>query len=473
MTCDSKSEKLASDENEIEFSEVTTETGTEDEEYSDSADSFNQANMYHGTQVKPLSQFGTFEIKPEIRALKWISDHTSGKTHPDMPVISMLYNQDLCLPRTAKLFVAQSRELREEARWEKLKAVFYSFYPANIQSRIHETLSGLSVVEASRVIAKKTSRFELEVLLRPLEVDSCNEDDLIMLEKAIPEAISKVIERISRNAEALKDAERRLLSYTEYSPTLVEDLDLRNRRDALHATVKRESEAWVKNLEDCQIYARKGHETCLWLFQLEHLTCRLDPRTLWIHLKTQPLLCASTKDKRIPEVLHKRPMPDEYCLKGGAEQRHRAMRNQIEQLEIALRELDIPFLQNFDLLHNHNNFEQFELCVSYANYSPKVCSTILQTRVIDSFVVDRCFIMSKPVISTVPKSHHSMRVYLDMSKVREPDKYNYFLNSTLERFKPYGFCFNCFSKDHTTNKCPETKREFGIQPLILMGKRTS
>ncbi|KAM9930906.1 hypothetical protein OXX80_009249, partial [Metschnikowia pulcherrima] len=83
MTCDSKSEKLASDENEIEFSEVTTETGTEDEEYSDSADSFNQANMYHGTQVKPLSQFGTFEIKPETRALKWISDHTSGKTHPD------------------------------------------------------------------------------------------------------------------------------------------------------------------------------------------------------------------------------------------------------------------------------------------------------------------------------------------------------------------------------------------------------
>ena len=41
MTCDSKSEKLASHENEIEFPEVTTETGTEDEEYSDSEqDSF-------------------------------------------------------------------------------------------------------------------------------------------------------------------------------------------------------------------------------------------------------------------------------------------------------------------------------------------------------------------------------------------------------------------------------------------------
>ncbi|KAM9926338.1 hypothetical protein OXX59_003300 [Metschnikowia pulcherrima] len=187
MTCDSKSEKLASDENEIEFSEVTTETGTEDEEYSDSADSFNQANMYHGTQVKPLSQFGTFEIKPETRALKWISDHTSGKTHPDMPTISMLYNQDHCLPKAAGLFVSQSCELKEEARWEKLKAVFYSFYPANVQSRIHETLNGLSVLEASRIIAKKTSQFEHEVLLRPLEADSCNENDVMMIEKAIPE----------------------------------------------------------------------------------------------------------------------------------------------------------------------------------------------------------------------------------------------------------------------------------------------
>ena len=319
-----------------------------DQEDSGSENSLFAPTMYRGTRVSPLPQIWLLNLKPGILQLKWISDHTSGETHPDMRTISMLYNQDLCLPKTAELFVAQSRELREEARWEKLKAVFYSFYPPDIQSRIHETLSGLSVLEALRVIAKKTSRFELEVLLRPLEVDSCNEDDLIMLEKAIPEAISKVIERISRNAEALKDAEKRLLSYTEFSPTLVEDLDLRNRRDALHATVKRESEAWVKNLEDCQIYARKGHETCLWLFQLEHLTCRLDPRTLWIHLKTQPLLCALTKDKRIPEVLHKRPMPDEYCLKGGAEQRHRAMRNQIEQLEIALRELDIPFLQNFD-----------------------------------------------------------------------------------------------------------------------------
>ena len=460
MTCDSKSEKLASHENEIEFPEVTTETGTEDEEYSDSADSFNQANMYHGTQVKPLSQFGTFEIKPETRALKWISDHTSGKTHPDMPVISMLYNQDLCLPRTAKLFVAQSRELREEARWEKLKAVFYSFYPANVQSRIHETLNGLSVLEALRIIAKKTSRFEHEVLLRPLEADSCNENDVMMIEKAIPEVIPKAIERISCYAEAVTKAERHLQSYTVYSPYSI-NADGWRYKDGLHNELMGKSVAWVKNLQDYQIYARKGHEACLWLFQLEHLTHRLDPRTLWIHLKTQPRLCALTKDERISEVLHKLPVPDEYCLEGGVKRTNKAMKYQIEQLEIALRELDIPFLQNFDLLHNHNNFEQFELCVPYARFSPEMCTAILQTHCNDRNVGDKCFIVSKPVILAVPKSHHSMRVYLDMSKVREPQGANQDMDSKLLRFKPLGFCFNCFSKAHTTNRCSETKRGFG------------
>ncbi|KAM9926337.1 hypothetical protein OXX59_003300 [Metschnikowia pulcherrima] len=472
MTCDSKSEKLASDENEIEFSEVTTETGTEDEEYSDSADSFNQANMYHGTQVKPLSQFGTFEIKPETRALKWISDHTSGKTHPDMPTISMLYNQDHCLPKAAGLFVSQSCELKEEARWEKLKAVFYSFYPANVQSRIHETLNGLSVLEASRIIAKKTSQFEHEVLLRPLEADSCNENDVMMIEKAIPEVIPKVVERISCYAEAVKKAERHLQSYTEYSPYPI-NADEWRYKDGLHNELMCKSVAWVKNLQDYQIYARKGHEACLWLFQLEHLTHRLDPRTLWIHLKTQPLLRAQTKDKRIPEVFREVSIFDEYCLKGGAEKTHRAMRNQIEQLEIALRELDIPFLQNFDLLHNHNNYEQFELCVPYANFSPKVCSTILQSHFKDSFVGDEYFISSKPVISAVPESHHTMRVYLDMSKVREPRKANQDMDSKLLRFKPYGFCFNCFSENHTTKRCSEIKWGFGNQQSKTRDMRPS
>ncbi|KAJ8145168.1 hypothetical protein OY671_001744 [Metschnikowia pulcherrima] len=54
-----------------------------------------------------------------------------------------------------------------------------------------------------------------------------------------------------------------------------------------------------------------------------------------------------------------------------------------------------------------------------------------------------------------------MRVYLDMSKVREPDKANQDMDSKLLRFKPLGFCFNCFSKAHTTNRCSETKRGFG------------
>ncbi|KAM9935376.1 hypothetical protein OXX80_005056, partial [Metschnikowia pulcherrima] len=153
MTCDSKSEKSqVSHENENQFSEVTTETGTDDGKYSESEqDSIHEAIMYQGTHVKPLSYFGTFEIKPEICTLKWIYDHTSGKTHPDIPTISMLYNQDLCLPVAAELFVAQSRELEEEARWEKLKAVFTSS-TAHIQSHVHEVLCGLSVLEASRVI---------------------------------------------------------------------------------------------------------------------------------------------------------------------------------------------------------------------------------------------------------------------------------------------------------------------------------
>ncbi|KAM9899024.1 hypothetical protein OXX79_005959 [Metschnikowia pulcherrima] len=467
MTCDSESEKnQISHENENQFSEVTTETGTDDEEYSESEqDSIHEAIMYQGTHVKPLSHFGTFEIKPEVCTLKWIYDHTSGKTHPDMPTISMLYNQDLCLPVAAELFVAQSRELEEEARWEKLKAVFYSLYSAHIQSHVHEVLCGLSVLEASRVIAKKTSRFEHEVLLRPLEADYCNENDVLMLEEAIREVIPKVIERISSEADQVTVSESYLQPYTEYPAYTMNDNSWWSRNQASHKDIADKSKHWVWRIEMYQMYSRRGHEACLWLFQLENSNCRFDPRTLWIHLKTTPRLCASKEDERIPEVLRKLPMLDDYCLEGDAEKRKSATRNQIEQLEIALKELDIPFLQNLDSLHNHNIFEQFELCVPYARFSPKSCTTILQSHFNNWLNGDEYFIVSKPILSAVPRSHHTMRVYIDMSKVKEPNKASRYMDSTLLRFKPYEFCFNCFSKAHTTNKCTETKRGFG-QPTI-------
>ncbi|KAM9939039.1 hypothetical protein OXX80_001464, partial [Metschnikowia pulcherrima] len=339
--------------------------------------------------------------------------------------------------------------------------VFYSLYPAHIQSHVHEVLCGLSVLEASRVIAKKTSRFEHEVLLRPLEADSCNENDATMLEEAIREVIPKVIERISSEANQVTGTESYLQPYTEYPAYTMNDNSWWSRNQASHKDIADKSELWVCMIGMYQMYSRRGHEACLWLFQLENSNCRFDPRTLWIHLETTPRLCASKEDERIPEVLRKLPMLDDYCLEGDAEKRSNATRNQIEQLEIALKELDIPFLQNFDLLHNHNNFEQFELCVPYAKFSLEMCTAILQSHFNESLGGEKYFILSKPILSAVPRRHHTMRVSFDMSKVKEPNKANAYMGSTLLRFKPYGFCFNCFSEAHTTNKCTETKREFG------------
>ena len=157
-------------------------------------------------------------------------------------------------------------------------------------------------------------------------------------------------------------------------------------------------------------------------------------------------------------------MPDKYCLKGGAESTNLAMSFQIEQLEIALREIDIPFLQNFDLLHNHNYYEQFELCAPIVNFSPTECITILQTHAKYQFLEDDCFIVCKPVILAVPEIHHTMRVYLDTSMFMSPKEDSRLFNSTLRRFKPYGFCFNCFSKDHIGKWCRQ-ESEFG-QPTF-------
>ncbi|KAF8004174.1 hypothetical protein HF325_001622 [Metschnikowia pulcherrima] len=99
----------------------------------------------------------------------------------------------------------------------------------------------------------------------------------------------------------------------------------------MHNKLIGESEDWVKNILEYQIRVRKVHEACIWQFKLEHSTYRFDTRTLWIHIKAQPLSCALAKDKRIPEILRRLTMFDEYCLEGGAERTNRAMRHQTEQ----------------------------------------------------------------------------------------------------------------------------------------------
>ncbi|GEQ66765.1 hypothetical protein JCM33374_g428 [Metschnikowia sp. JCM 33374] len=379
-----------------------------------------ESEEYQGTMVKPLSYFGSFEIDPPILELKWISDHTSGNVHKDMATISMLYNQDLTLPETAQNFIEQSPELLEEARWERLKAAFYGFYPNNIQDQAYAFLSGLSALEASRIIAKKTSRMEHEAILQPLS------GKLYKSQK-----------------KAFKYEDKKILTSFNHGDN---DYSLNDIRWG--------SGKWRSSIENYQVHTKSSVEAQLFLFQLQHSKARYEPRTQWIHVKTSPLYPdgkINSEEKVSKNLFRQVSMLFETreSLSGpNSMTMNKEVNRQFQRFEYWLQKYGTGPFGNFDALINNDFFQAYEFRVSYESVSPTMCSALLDY---EFGHLDTWIIVSKPDISGYQKEYHSILVYFNAGN----SPYNTIckFGSTLRKTDPYDFCFNCFGKDHNRTQC--------------------
>ncbi|GEQ66767.1 hypothetical protein JCM33374_g430 [Metschnikowia sp. JCM 33374] len=401
---------------------------------------------YRGTKVKSLSCFGSFDIKPETRALKWISDHTSGEVHKDMATISMLYNQKLALPQKAADFIAQSPELAEEARWERLKAAFYRFYPQQIRDQAYQLLSKLSALEASRIIAKKTSRFANEVIFRAIDEDLCECEDAERLNDEMPAMYEIVARSILLEAEDFIQAEKKLEQPRVFGSKECVDEN----------QIKELSQSWASDYENFARLRSSLASSRLRLFQFEHAHARYEPRTRWIHMKTKVLWENSDESPFLPAkvrdlFLHRNEHSD-YIR----DQEYTSDDPQMQSFEGSLQAYGQGYFEEFECLHNDDRFEEFVLKFPYNTISPELGVDVLRSHFDEKYPSECWQIVSRPDPPMFFKKDHVVRVYIDMTQCGMPKGTNDVLGSTL-LLKDFGFCLNCYAEGHHRMTCNERK----------------
>ncbi|GEQ66768.1 hypothetical protein JCM33374_g431 [Metschnikowia sp. JCM 33374] len=407
---------------------------------------------YHGTKVRRLSSFGSFEIDAEVRELKWISDHTSGKVHSDIPTISMLYNQNLTLPQEAQKFIEQSKELTEQARWERRKAAFYGFYPKDIQNTVTEALSRLSALSASRIIAMKTSRFAHEAILKPLK-GNFDSQDAALLNSEIPEMVANVSKEITYVFSLLESSEQTLSSYTSYGTRVLEQ-----ERDILS-----HSRTWRGSSSIYQTNKNAIPEYRVLLFQLNHAEARFDPRTGWIHVKT-PLIDVDSKESdEISAKFSRFPLLKKHELRGDSKGMNAAITSQLETFESGFSRFGPRALQNFDSKYQNDMFQEYVFRVPYDQISPDLCLSVLASHCRDLPPDSKWGIVSKPVFSGEPKKFHEIRVNFTFINNCRPESENCVFGSSLKPINPNEFCMNCFSEGHCLLECKSPKYGFALE----------
>ncbi|GEQ66761.1 hypothetical protein JCM33374_g424 [Metschnikowia sp. JCM 33374] len=410
-----------------------------------------EPSEYRGTMVKPLNGFGTLNYQPESFALRWINDHTSGNVHKDMPLISMLYNQNLILPEPAQKFIEQSPELLDEARWERLKAVFYGLYPANIQTKAYQILSGLSALEASRIIAKKTSRFAHEVILHPLSEKSCDEQDAASLNREIPEMIEELLRVFTGDFERFQTHLKSLGGYRTYGTS---------RDHSSEEDIRSVSQHWVESITSYFDTQNWLLEKRVLLFHFQHAEARFDPRTQWIHVKTRLLDRDSDESEHLPREILQLPLLQQYERPATSDEVDAEVACQMETFETGLMEYGTGSFKTFDAKCHNGHFEGFDFHVPYTRVSPSVCGSVLNLHCRYLPPEAKWEIVSKPVIWNTPKQYHSMRVYFDATKLCGLATTDPAFDSKLTPIDKSPFCLNCFSKNH--RRVSYTKPQFGF-----------
>ncbi|GEQ66760.1 hypothetical protein JCM33374_g423 [Metschnikowia sp. JCM 33374] len=439
----------------------------------------NTGAEYRGTMVKRLSFFGSFDISPEVLQLKWISDHTSGNVHKDIPTISMLYNQDLTLPEPAQRFIEQSPELAEEARWERLKAAFYSFYPTQIQARAYQVLSNLSVLEASRIIAKKTSQFSHEVILKPTYGRGCDRKDAEELNKELSSMVEVVEKRIAPEINALTTAESTLRKYTSFKLTttlIFHDPDYKNASQQWRA-INQEYQSRtlnVFNLRKC-------------LFHFQHAEATYDPRTQWIHVKTRPLFPHVKESDSLAEKSLQISLFEKDVMGGSSDVLDRETNLQIKEFGDELQTYGQHHFKEFESFHNNDSYEEFEFKYPYT-ITPDMGLNILGSHLGGDCPSEYWRINSVPQVPQYSQENHEIQVYLNMeqcNKAKHMNPFNmpkpkpqfHFENQTTQfsmpaevnlrvgstlRLKDKGFCSNCYAKGHHRRNCTAPKYGFAL-----------
>ncbi|GEQ66756.1 hypothetical protein JCM33374_g419 [Metschnikowia sp. JCM 33374] len=442
-------EQVKEQEDEASYTnETASETSDTSENSTDENEEVHEPVQYRGHLVRPLSFFGYFEIKPEVCDLKWISDHTSGEVHPDMATISMLYNQNLTLPESAQKFIAQSPELLDEARWEKLKAVFYGFYPKRLQDQAFQYLSKATSLYARRLIAKKTSRFENEAILEPLPGKSCSYHNVRELNQEISKMILTARTRVSQEQDALFRSEMRLRDEHCF--------DHGDRKYTLN-DIKYHSRKWTQSIKWHQEIAARLIEAELFVFQLENAEARYDTRTQYIHVKTKPVYPGNYYTDELFSQVSRLFASEDGVLKGTSREIKAEINSQFQRFEYWLQKYGTGLFRDCDAMSNNDLFHRFQFTVPYESVSPEMCSAILDLEL--KYRSYSWIIVSQPEIVGYEKEYHVIRVYFNIKNL--PKNSTFEPGAQLSRCEYSGFCYNCFGRDHTASYCTFSKFGFG------------
>ncbi|KAM9905887.1 hypothetical protein OXX79_001881 [Metschnikowia pulcherrima] len=418
----------------------TPETSNHEESSTDASSLC--AVEYRGDMVKPLASFEKFDIKPEISNLKWIKDHTSGETHDDMPTIAKLYNQNLELPAAAKSFLKQSPKLIEEANWERRKAIFYAKYPGE---DAFETLSEMSVLEARRIIAKKTARHEHEVVLEALEAGIDHSEIIFSLNSEIKAMCNRISGSIPQKKDSFHRSQKSVEKYKSFgaSDRFLKQDEIRSNSETWSAEIL----ALQKNMEDYT-------ETELFLSHLSHSKAWYEPRTASIHIKTELI---SDVESDLFNRASKLYSSDNFRQGTGSDKRNFNAECQLERFELGLYKFGTGPFKLFDTLYNVGPLQAFCFYVPYERVSPSMCGAVLLNHGKSTRIDWK--LVSIPNTSGFPQINHCIRVYcskvyLDYVNTRPKGS-----ESRLECYKPYAFCFDCFSRAHQTSssQCPKYK----------------
>lgn len=381
----------------------------------------------------------------------------------------MLFNENLTLPEAAESFLQQAAALQEEARWERTKAAFYSLYPEILKSKVFEVLSQKLRRDASRIIAMKTLRFENEILLISIpnntascvepdfeseadlhaEHEHCSEEDATKINELLPEIARDCKENIALTLKDFAIAAEKLSKHNSFSTF---------GRVPLSA-VKEQSKLWIEDLKKYQEATRVCVETRLLFHHLDNAVARYDPRTEWIHVKTQLLRSALEENKTLPKEIFDVKLHAKYKIQGSVEAQSAAVDKQMALLEEGLRNLRRGHLDNLDFHHNIVLCHEYEVRVSYANIAPAMCKTVVET-LLPHLGWNYFCIVSKPHLLPYEKLHHVLKVYIDLHKGKVPYSGNTTFDTTIQYKDRYGCCLNCFSKDHVRVNCEEPVYDF-------------
>ena len=294
----------------------------------------------------------------------------------------------------------------------------------------------MSVLEARRIIAKKTARQEHEVVLEPLETGIDHLKVIFSLNSEIKAMWNRISGSIPQKKDSFHRSQKLVEKYKSFgaSDRFLEQDEIRSKSETWSAEIL----ALQKSMEDYT-------ETELFLFHLSHSLARYEPRTASIHIKTELI---SDVDSDLFQRASKLYSSDNFRQGTGSDKRFNA-ECQLERFELGLYKFGTGPFKLFDTLYNIGLLQAFCFYVPYGRVSPSMCGAVLLNH--GSFTGIDWKLLSIPNTLGFPQVFHCIRVYCSKAYLDDVKPRTKGSDSLLERYKPYEFCLNCFSRAHQTS----------------------